>query len=609
MSDKRAPTNDDKRPGCKSSDRPDERPRRYEDSLAHRGRLRAPQDLQVRTEAEQELRRQLLKTQDQLAKAEAGYRDLRHKYQALFDFTPTGYLLVNQRGVIREANRTAATLLQTPIHELAGQPLTRYIHPDYRSQLEIEVSCLPGAEHPHRKNVVMMGSDGSTFAAHFQGRPCRSASTEDSGTHVCFIDISRETALTKDLTLMIACMEIAAAASSRQPLLEGYVAAIKSYAECDAVGIRLLEPDGGIPYRAYEGFSRQFYERESPLVLHEDQCMCIEVVKGRTPPGKPFFTAWGSFFTNASSRLLATFPPGQLGQTRNVCNEQGYESVALVPIRSGDRIAGLIHVADRREDRLPTGILNMLEKAAQRLGMALDRLAIQKELDRSLAEQRYLAIKLIQAQEDEQRRLAMELHDQTGQDLSVLKLRAIDIHHRLLACIPEMAGKCDQMEAFIDKIIEDVRRMAHGLSPAALDILGLAAAVKALITDYATHVNWQIKADLTALDEIPDMTAQIAVYRIIQEALHNIFKHASAGTVCVQARCLEDHLIIDISDDGCGFDLPASRERTAQSRSLGLAAMRLRARMIGTRLEHTSRPGQGTQIRLDLPLARRKDAP
>jgi signal transduction histidine kinase len=122
-------------------------------------------------------------------------------------------------------------------------------------------------------------------------------------------------------------------------------------------------------------------------------------------------------------------------------------------------------------------------------------------------------------------------------------------------------------------------------------------------------VDWKITADVAALDEIPDMTAQIAVYRIIQEALHNIVKHASAGIVGVQARRQEDRLVIEISDDGCGFDPTASRKHDLHLRGLGLAAMRLRARMIGTRLEHTSRPGQGTQIRLDLPIARRRDAP
>ena len=195
--------------------------------------------------------------------------------------------------------------------------------------------------------------------------------------------------------------------------------------------------------------------------------------------------------------------------------------------------------------------------------------------------------------------------DQTGQDLSVLKLRLVDLHHALLILAPDKADKCRESESFIDKIIEDVRRLSHGLSPAALDSLGLAAAVDAMVTDFVRHVRWETTVDVAALDQIPDPPAQISVYRIIQEALHNTYKHAGAIRSCRQ----KDRLLIDISDNGCGFDRRSLQKGKDRFRGLGLAAMRLRVRMIGVRFEYTSRPGEGAHIRLDLSLDRRKDTP
>lgn len=552
---------------------------------------------------------QRCREQRRLVRDMANYKQLYRKYLTLFDFAPVGYLLVDHRGTILEANLTAATLLRTSRSALSGRGLTAFIHPDGQQRVGHEVRCCMAGERHCSTKIEMVAADGHGFMAHLQSQPDGDAADPEDCICLSFVDISIETALNKDLALMNTCLEIAASATGLDPLLDEFAAAIQAYAAFEAVGIRLLRPDGSIPYQVYRGFSRRFYESESPLVLGSDQCMCIEVIAGRTPRDKPFFTAWGSFFTNASSRLLASIPPEALGRTRNVCNAEGYESVALVPVRRGKQIAGLIHVADRRANRLPTNVLSMLENAAQRLGMAIERLDIQKDLDRTVDELHHLSLKLIQAQEDEQRRIAMELHDQTGQDLSVLKLHTIDIHRHLLALAPDMAGKCGKVEAFIDKIIEDVRRLSHGLSPAALDILGLAAAVGAMVADFARHIDWAVTVDVAALDEISDLVAQIAVYRIIQEALHNTYKHAGAGAVAIQARRQDGRLVILIRDDGCGFDRSSPPKGNAGTRGLGLAAMRLRARMIGARFRYASRPGQGTQIHLDLPLVRGKEAP
>lgn len=130
-------------------------------------------------------------------------------------------------------------------------------------------------------------------------------------------------------------LEIANRHTRMIPLLKEFVAELKELTGCAAVGIRILGEDEKIPYEAYDGFCQRFYESENLLSIKSDQCMCINVVKGTTDPKLPFYTKGGSFYMNGTTRFLATVSEEEKGKTRNVCNQFGYESVALVPIRFG----------------------------------------------------------------------------------------------------------------------------------------------------------------------------------------------------------------------------------------------------------------------------------
>ena len=164
------------------------------------------------------------------------------------------------------------------------------------------------------------------------------------------------------------------------PLLKAFVSEIKEFTGCGAVGIRMLGEDGHIPYRAYEGFDQAFYDVENLLSVRADHCMCINVIDGTTDPKMPFYTKGGSFYMNATTAFLSTVSEEDKGRTRNVCNRFGYESVALVPIRSGDRILGLIHVADREENKVPWALVEVLESAAMQLGTAIRRVVTEQAL-------------------------------------------------------------------------------------------------------------------------------------------------------------------------------------------------------------------------------------
>ena len=182
------------------------------------------------------------------------------------------------------------------------------------------------------------------------------------------------------LRVSLRFLEIVHEHTETAPLLKEYVSEIKNFTGCDAVGIRVLDENLNIPYVAYQGFSEAFYETESLLSVKSDECMCINVIRGEVNPGLPFFTEGGAFCVNASSRFLATVSEEEKGRTRNRCNMEGYETVALFPFRNGGKILGLIHVADHRENMLPPHVVKMLEKAALQLGTAFQRAGAERKL-------------------------------------------------------------------------------------------------------------------------------------------------------------------------------------------------------------------------------------
>ena len=148
---------------------------------------------------------------------------------------------------------------------------------------------------------------------------------------------------------------------------------IKDCLACEAVGIRVMNENGMIPFRAHEGFDESFYQRESPLSIHADRCLCISVVKGILDSAQPFATPGGSFCVSGLTGFHASTPVQTTGPMRKACNRAGFETLALVPIRAEGRILGLIHLADRRANLSARQWVETLEEAGPELGAAIRR--------------------------------------------------------------------------------------------------------------------------------------------------------------------------------------------------------------------------------------------
>ena len=146
-----------------------------------------------------------------------------------------------------------------------------------------------------------------------------------------------------------------------QPMLKEFIAEIKELTKCSAAAVRIMDQEGNIPYAEAAGFSDDFCTLEGNLSIHSDVGMCVRVIKNDPNSLTPYFTQNGSYFVNSTSALLSTITDDQKNILRNTCHRYGYESLALIPIRSGNATLGLIHVADKKPDAIDADIVKILE--------------------------------------------------------------------------------------------------------------------------------------------------------------------------------------------------------------------------------------------------------
>lgn len=186
-----------------------------------------------------------------------------------------------------------------------------------------------------------------------------------------------------------------------EELIRDTILLIKTYTNYDAVGIRLRDGDD-YPYYITEGFSSNFIKTESNLCAKDEsgnlildrkgnpllECMCGNIIMGKTDPKLPFFTQMGSFWTNSTTKLLETTSEKERqGRTRNRCNIDGYESVALIPLRSNNEIVGLLQLNDKRKNMFTKDTIRSLEGISASIGTALSREKAIRNLE--ISEQRY----------------------------------------------------------------------------------------------------------------------------------------------------------------------------------------------------------------------------
>jgi signal transduction histidine kinase len=217
---------------------------------------------------------------------------------------------------------------------------------------------------------------------------------------------------------------------------------------------------------------------------------------------------------------------------------------------------------------------------------------------------RSLSVQLMRAQEKERLRVSKELHDELGQALVLLKQRIRSFQRRLQEGQSSLRDECEETAQYIDEILENVRRLSRDLSPFILEDLGLSSALRWLIENFAQQYSSGASFDIDNVDHLFSKDAQRNLYRISQEALTNIGKHAEANHVSFVVKENEDSVSFIIEDDGKGFDVPKVKAGSSPQKGLGLDTMEERAHMLRASLDISSKMGEGTKITLEIPTER-----
>lgn len=219
------------------------------------------------------------------------------------------------------------------------------------------------------------------------------------------------------------------------------------------------------------------------------------------------------------------------------------------------------------------------------------------EVERASNELRRLSQQLVHAQEEERKHLSHELHDEVGQTLTALRIELGNLDETCNFSDEHSRERILATKALAEQALRTVRDLAMGLRPAMLDDLGLVPALQWQGRDHSRRTGIPVSLEVEgALDELPEEYLT-CVYRIVQEALTNIAKHASARTILVGVAALGNALSVSVQDDGVGFDA-----QTPTRGGLGLLGMAERVKKLGGTFEVVSHPGHGTAIMAQLPL-------
>ena len=306
------------------------------------------------------------------------------------------------------------------------------------------------------------------------------------------------------------------------------------------------------------------------------------------------------------SRTLQSGQPRRVRRTRNLfqvpdpqhhLHGKTWEGIVDLPLIAKGKLIGALNLASDAPDAFTEEQLEIAHELASQLAITIQHARLLEEVYLGRERLRALSLRLVEVQEDERRALALELHDQFGQLLTGLKLG-------LELALPRLPGpvRADLAESkeLVDDLIGRVRRLSLDLRPPMLDDFGLIPAVEWHIRRFSKQCDIQVDFRHTPVAGRWPAKLETAVYRIVQEALTNIARHAGVKTAVVRIWQAGGRLGVQIEDEGQGFDVERA---LAAGVSSGLAGMRERALLLQGEFSVESAPGAGTQLTVEFPLA------
>lgn len=281
------------------------------------------------------------------------------------------------------------------------------------------------------------------------------------------------------------------------------------------------------------------------------------------------------------------------------CQRSNYKSMVITPIRVKQKMLGVLVLFFTEDTLFLPQQRRLISGICNQVGIALQNSQLWEELRYKEQLRAQLLNKVVSAQEEERRRISRELHDETGQALTslLIQLKILEKSDNL----PDVKTHVEDMRQRTAQTLQEIRRLAADLRPAALDDLGLIAALEGYIYEFSRKTAITVDFKTHNVEDIQlSYEVEILLYRVIQESLTNAARHANANLIKVDFTLDSGQIIVEVCDDGKGFN--TSEVLNTENRSLGILGMRERIELLGGQFKLNSTPNVGTQIRVELAL-------
>jgi signal transduction histidine kinase len=289
----------------------------------------------------------------------------------------------------------------------------------------------------------------------------------------------------------------------------------------------------------------------------------------------------------------------------DLISSEGLRAFISVPLRAKDNVLGVMNVASHVPHRFTKEDVHLLHSIGDQLGTAIEQARLHDRLRKARERLRKLARQNLVAQEDERRRIARELHDETSQSLSGI---ALQLEALLEMCTrsgnhdAELVAGMKEVQALTVQVHKEVSRIISNLHPAVLDTLGLAAAVRQYAYSRLQPLNIDAKVEVSGTERRFPSDVEAALFRVAQGAIGNVAEHSKAKNVSIVLAYQPNEFSLIVNDDGQGFDVSEITDVEESGRGRGLFSMRERIGFLGGTSGVESRIGAGTTLWAKVPL-------
>lgn len=278
------------------------------------------------------------------------------------------------------------------------------------------------------------------------------------------------------------------------------------------------------------------------------------------------------------------------------------KSITCVHLCSKGKALGTLCAATRGSQQFHSTDTALLFSIGQQIAVAVENAKLYREVEQKEAMRGELLRKVISAQEEERKRIARELHDETSQALAALVLALETASVAPAKDVEEMKARIAAIKPRAVRMLEEVRKLTLDLRPTILDDLGLIPAIRWYAENRLKGEGVKVLLETDGVERRLPPQMETALFRVVQEAVANIARHAEAENVVISLDFSHSKVIIEVEDDGKGFDLAALSRTTDRGRGLGLMGMRERVALFYGSMTIDTAPGSGTRLRIEVPL-------